>query len=1482
MKGTQVAASLFAAIVLVVSGVGCGEDQAKPETLLLSVTSEALAGDARIDRLRILFVRGEQRYPSDPATPAFNPTMDAAMNPVDRAVVIGVEFGAQTFAGSDVVVELLGFSAAGVPLARFEGPIDLAAREVVAVRLRALPQGCDEDGDGFLDCTIAGCCEPGSPFADCEPTAATANPWGVELACDGLDNNCNGVTDEGFEFDGIAVGEVCPGIGACGAGVVECDDSGQAARCSTHPGGSASEATPEVCDGLDNDCDGLTDAEDPDLAPILCDKQDGVCAGAMRPVALCQGGAWQPCTDAHYEAHSPDYATVDLCDGIDNNCSGLTDEDHVDDATTCGVGECARTGVITCFEGAPLDTCAPGEPSAEICDGLDNNCSGLTDGEDPELVLVDCELQEGVCVGSQKPASLCVGGGWQACTDAHYEAHSPDYATVDLCDGIDNNCSGLTDEDHVDDATTCGVGECASEGVLSCVEGAPFDTCVEGEPSAEVCDGLDNNCSGLTDGEDPELVLVDCELQEGVCAGSQKPASLCVGGGWQACADAHYEAHSPDYATVDLCDGLDNDCDGDTDEDHVDDATTCGVGECAREGVLSCVEGAPFDTCVEGEPSAEVCDGLDNNCSGLTDGDDPNLVLVDCELQDGICAGSQKPASLCVDGGWQACVEAHYVNHDARYATVEVCNDVDNNCNGFTDADDEGLQLIACELQLGVCAGAMRPPSLCQGGVWQACTNAVYEAHDPAYGQEICDGLDNDCDGDTDEGFEYQGAAIGQPCVGVGVCGPGLVECASTEVATCSSNADGSASEATTELCDGLDNDCNGIIDDPFIAEDDGGTGTQPLSGALFSGDDGAFKDDTCGVGICEIDGGGAVVCHAEGLALICDSDPLADPWEVCEDCLDNSCTGSQDGEGCVERRVIGIFGYEEGVPAGFSISLTFDHAAMVSRGVSTESGDDVRVMWQNPATGFYQEIDLVLEPTSSWDAPDTTIWFALQAPLDAMAESLDYTLWLGVLESPTHRSPSNVFFYADLFDRAGDTLGEGWVEVEQEPEDLQLGATGGLYFQNPRDTLYHPYAYVDLPQALLAGTWRWRLGFDWTRETENTYRLMMQLGNSVAMGSALPVDVDTFPNAGVGPSLVWGHDTDRDMTTHQQLGVEQGGAFTGLGVVSGFQDIDVRIDLTSGTPNYSVNYGQTASSEETPYPFSTSQTALNRVRLISDRISAGGTSGRLFHYVIVHQGVSQGSPPRALLGMREPTACQLTDTGLAARYHLDDPRDTENSTVVKDSGPGDPEDMAFIADSNDGLVWRNSGGNWSLYWLANASTGRAAVIYSGDSKLRAGIHATPTATLELVLHSFGHNAGAMIFGYETIAGSRRFALVGTLTGVELIYNGGLSGGHWDVDLTRERTVLHLVYSAGPGTSNRTRLYVNGEEATRQGSQPDNNTNLSLDSSGLLLIGNRATVAAPFHGLIHYAAVYNTALSQGQIDENVRVLRRDTDRQLND
>jgi hypothetical protein len=240
-------------------------------------------------------------------------------------------------------------------------------------------------------------------------------------------------------------------------------------------------------------------------------------------------------------------ATDSVCDGIDNDCDSLIDEDYV--SYSCGIGNCKVQS--ECVNG--IENCTPATPSIEICDGIDNDCDSLID-EEEDLAAPLCEKQVGVCAESTR---RCGGtSGWLSCDATNYGL---DYEVIEtICsDSLDNDCDGLTDSDDSD--------------CLNCVD-------------------IDN------DGY--YAISVDCPMGD----------------------DCNDTDASINPGIVDnVCNGIDNDCDNSIDEDYVATPTYCGIGACSSIGELECQSGTEVDTCVEGTPTTELCNDIDDDCDNLID-----------------------------------------------------------------------------------------------------------------------------------------------------------------------------------------------------------------------------------------------------------------------------------------------------------------------------------------------------------------------------------------------------------------------------------------------------------------------------------------------------------------------------------------------------------------------------------------------------------------------------------------------------------------------------------------------------------------------------------------------------------------------------------------------------------------------------------------------------------------------------------------------
>ena len=505
------------------------------------------------------------------------------------------------------------------------------------------------------------------------------------------------------------------------------------------------------------------------------------------------------------------------------------------------------------------------------------------------------------------------------CDDADPAQHP---GADEYCNGEDDDCDGLVDEDDAVDAGTWyadmdgdGYGD-PDDSVTACVQ--PLDRVADGtdcddadatvNPAAdEVCDGIDNDCDGAVDEDDALDPLTWYADGDGDGYGDMNDSELaCVAppgyvGDRSDCDDTD-AAVNP--VADEVCDGIDNDCDGDVDEDDAVDAGTWytdgdgdGYGDPAT-GVTACAGPAGTvedgwdcdDTDASVNPGAdEECDGIDNDCDGETDEEDainPPTWYADDD-GDGFGDTGDAVAACVAPAGYVPdatdCDDANAaVNPDAQ----EVCDGIDNDCDGdvdggavgegtwYPDADGDGFGDDA-----GAVTSCTAPPDhVAVGGDCDDGDAAVYPG-----ATEICDGIDNDCDASTDENGDTDGD-------GFSACGG---DC---------DDDDANVNPDAEEVCNGVDDDCDPATDE---GADDDGDGYSLCDGDCDDGDAAVHPaaieqcngiDDDCdgSVPSDEIDGDGDGVYPCDDDCD--DTDPFTYPGapELC-DGVDNDCDGVAD-----------------------------------------------------------------------------------------------------------------------------------------------------------------------------------------------------------------------------------------------------------------------------------------------------------------------------------------------------------------------------------------------------------------------------------------------------------------------------------------------------------------------------------------------------------------------------------------------------------
>ena len=516
----------------------------------------------------------------------------------------------------------------------------------------------DADGDGYSDGTTTVAVDRPAGYklaseltatsGDCNDNNAAVHPGAVEV-CNGTDDNCNGQTDEGVtttyyqDADGDGYGNPAVSTQACSAPVgyvtnnTDCNDADAA----IHPGAA------EVCNGKDDNCNGQVDEG---LTTTYYQDADGDGYGnpavstqaCSAPVGYVTNNT--DCNDADAAIHP---GAAEVCNGKDDNCNGQTDEGagttYYQDSDGDGYGNPA------------VSTQACSQPAGYVANNTD--CNDSDPKEHPGQTWYKDADGDGYSDGSTttacaRPAGYKVSSELTAtsgdCNDGDAAIHP---GAAEVCNGKDDNCNGQVDEGlpknaYYMDLDGDGYGD-AKYTIQACSQPAGYVTnntdCNDADAAvhpgaAESCNGKDDNCNGQVDEGLPKNAYYmdldgdgygDAKYMIQACS---QPAGYVTNN--TDCDDTNAAVHP---GATEVCNGKDDNCNGQVDEGfpkktYYMDMDGDGYGD-ARYIIQACAQPQGYvsnhldcdDTKTAVYPGAqEVCDnGIDDDCNGLVDQDDP-------------------------------------------------------------------------------------------------------------------------------------------------------------------------------------------------------------------------------------------------------------------------------------------------------------------------------------------------------------------------------------------------------------------------------------------------------------------------------------------------------------------------------------------------------------------------------------------------------------------------------------------------------------------------------------------------------------------------------------------------------------------------------------------------------------------------------------------------------------------------------------------
>ena len=679
------------------------------------------------------------------------------------------------------------------------------------------PETCnleDDDCNGKVDDDVPSePCELRNNHGTCQGSTLCVNGEKICLgsyasaeACNGNDDNCDGLTDEGFsdlDNDGVAD---CVDMDMDGDDVPNLEDN-----CPSVP--NPAPQRDNDGDGAGDECDDDMDGDgDPNVSD--CDP--------LNPLVS--------------------HLAVERCNGIDDNCDGGIDEER--DSSECGTDGymtfyldldedtygstsatkclCSASPPYTAIRGGDCDDddALVNPEATEACNSKDDNCNEQTDEEDAQGCVPYFYDDDRDGWGTELSRCLCAPDPQTGFTaplsgDCNDNEATINPSAIEKCDGEDNNCNEEIDEERQD-------GQCGTDGYMTfyadldgdgygltseakclCAPAWPYVATAGGDcddrdasiyPGAtERCNNKDDNCNSITDEERTsgqcgtdgyKSYFFDYDRDN---YGQEFSKCLCAPGGYytaQTSGDCDDNDAAINPEAVERCNLKDDNCNGQIDEERV-------MGQCDQDGYsvwyldsdndtygvdgetkCLCMASPPYRAsrggdCDDSDPTVnpdkmEVCnDAKDNDCDGQTD--EPGCQGCSTYYKDYDNDGyGISSDSLCLgapQGEYRATVGGDCDDNDALVhpSATEVCNSKDDNCNGRVDEPDaEGCVPYFYDydqdgwgITMSRCLCAPDQVSRFTAPVSGDCNDNDANIYPGA--TEKCNSKDDDCNGQVDE-----------------------------------------------------------------------------------------------------------------------------------------------------------------------------------------------------------------------------------------------------------------------------------------------------------------------------------------------------------------------------------------------------------------------------------------------------------------------------------------------------------------------------------------------------------------------------------------------------------------------------------------------------------------------------------------------------------------------------------------------------------